>query len=45
MKTMKSPPAGVKLVMEAICILKGIKAERIPDPSGSGNNFNPPIPS
>ena len=34
---MKSPPAGVKLVMEAICILKGIKAERIPDPSGSGN--------
>ena len=37
MKTMKSPPAGVKLVMEAICILKGIKAERIPDPSGSGN--------
>jgi len=37
MKTMKSPPAGVKLVMEAICILKGIKAERIPDPSGSGD--------
>ena len=36
MKTMKSPPAGVKLVMEAICILKGMKAERIPDPSGSG---------
>lgn len=36
MKTMKSPPAGVKLVMEAICILKGIKPERIPDPSGSG---------
>lgn len=37
MKTMKQPPAGVKLVMEAICILKGIKAERIPDPSGTGN--------
>lgn len=37
MKSMKQPPAGVKLVMEAICILKGIKAERIPDPSGSGN--------
>ena len=36
MKTMKSPPAGVKLVMEAICTLKGIKAEKIPDPSGSG---------
>ncbi|KAA0715776.1 Dynein heavy chain 7, axonemal [Triplophysa tibetana] len=35
-KTMKAPPAGVKLVMEAICILKGIKPDRIPDPSGSG---------
>lgn len=33
---MISPPAGVKLVMEAICILKGIKPDRIPDPSGSG---------
>lgn len=39
MKTMKQPPAGVKLVMEAICILKGIKPERIPDPSGSGNRL------
>ncbi|TSM60567.1 Dynein heavy chain 7, axonemal [Bagarius yarrelli] len=35
-KSMKNPPAGVKLVMEAICILKGIKSDRIPDPSGSG---------
>ncbi|XP_031730848.1 dynein heavy chain 7, axonemal isoform X1 [Anarrhichthys ocellatus] len=35
-KSMKSPPPGVKLVMEAICILKGIKPDRIPDPSGSG---------
>ncbi|OBS81697.1 hypothetical protein A6R68_24313, partial [Neotoma lepida] len=35
-KSMKSPPAGVKLVMEAICILKGIKADKIPDPTGSG---------
>lgn len=33
---MKSPPDGVKLVMEAVCILKGIKPGRIPDPSGSG---------
>uniref|UniRef100_A0A8C4J970 Dynein axonemal heavy chain 7 n=1 Tax=Dromaius novaehollandiae TaxID=8790 RepID=A0A8C4J970_DRONO len=32
-KSMKSPPAGVKLVMEAICILKGIKADKIPDPT------------
>ena len=38
-KTMKSPPSGVKLVMEAICILKGIKPERIPDPSGSGKKI------
>ncbi|KAK7169080.1 hypothetical protein R3I93_005162 [Phoxinus phoxinus] len=35
-KAMKNPPAGVKVVMEAICILKGIKPDRIPDPSGSG---------
>ncbi len=38
-KTMKSPPAGVKLVMEAICILKGMKSDRIPDPSGSGKKI------
>ncbi|XP_075385072.1 dynein axonemal heavy chain 7 [Tenrec ecaudatus] len=38
-KSMKSPPAGVKLVMEAICILKGIKADKIPDPSGSGKKI------
>ncbi|KAF3842869.1 hypothetical protein F7725_001718 [Dissostichus mawsoni] len=30
------PPPAVKLVMEAICILKGIKPDRVPDPSGSG---------
>ncbi|KAG7467511.1 hypothetical protein MATL_G00154460 [Megalops atlanticus] len=35
-KSMKSPPAAVKIVMEAICILKGIKPDRVPDPSGSG---------
>lgn len=38
-KTMKSPPAGVKLVMEAICILKGVKSDRMPDPSGSGKKI------
>ena len=32
-KTMKSPPYGVKLVMESVCVLKGIKPERIPDPA------------
>ncbi|XP_073998137.1 dynein axonemal heavy chain 3-like isoform X3 [Rhodnius prolixus] len=35
-KSMKNPPAGVKLVMEAVCVMKGIKPERKPDPSGSG---------
>ncbi|XP_020300595.1 dynein heavy chain 3, axonemal isoform X2 [Pseudomyrmex gracilis] len=31
-KAMKSPPAGVRLVMEAICVLKGIKPEKVQDP-------------
>ncbi|XP_076459412.1 dynein axonemal heavy chain 7-like [Babylonia areolata] len=38
-KSMKSPPNGVRLVMEAICVLKGVKADRIPDPSGSGKKI------
>lgn len=38
-KTMKSPPSGVKLVMEAVCILKGVKPDRVPDPSGSGKKI------
>ncbi|KAM8960487.1 dynein axonemal heavy chain 3 [Pelodytes ibericus] len=35
-KSMQNPPAPVKLVMESICVMKGIKPERKPDPSGSG---------
>ncbi|KAJ3098250.1 Dynein heavy chain 3, axonemal [Phlyctochytrium planicorne] len=35
-KSMKNPPGAVKLVMEAICIMKGIKPARIKDPGGSG---------
>lgn len=35
-KAMKNPPDGVKLVMEAVCVMKDLKAEKIPDPSGSG---------
>lgn len=31
---MKNPPAGVRLVMEAVCVIKGIKPDRITDPSG-----------
>ena len=33
-KAMKKPPAGVKLVMEAVCILKGVKPEMVKDPAG-----------
>ena len=35
-KSMKNPPNAVKIVMEAICIMKGIKPARIKDPAGSG---------
>ncbi|KAL2299010.1 hypothetical protein Nmel_014623 [Mimus melanotis] len=35
-KSMQNPPGPVKLVMESICIMRSIKAERKPDPSGSG---------
>ncbi|KAM3608317.1 uncharacterized protein V6R79_023014 [Siganus canaliculatus] len=38
-KSMKSPPTAVKLVMEAICILKGVKPDRVPDPSGTGKKI------
>ena len=33
---MNNPPYGIKLVMEAICILKGVKPDRVPDPAGTG---------
>ncbi|KYN33583.1 Dynein heavy chain 3, axonemal [Trachymyrmex septentrionalis] len=32
-KAMKAPPAGVRLVMEAVCVLKGIKPDRVLDPT------------
>ena len=32
-KGMKSPPAAVKLVMEAVCIMKGLKPTRVKDAS------------
>ncbi|EDQ87504.1 uncharacterized protein MONBRDRAFT_37951 [Monosiga brevicollis MX1] len=31
---MKSPPAGVKLVMEAVCVMKDVKPEKVNDPAG-----------
>ncbi|XP_058438165.1 dynein axonemal heavy chain 12 isoform X2 [Marmota monax] len=38
-KSMKSPPSGVKLVMAAICVMKDIKPEKISDPSGTGGKI------
>lgn len=35
-KSMTNPPGAVKLVMESICVMKGIKPERKPDAGGSG---------
>ncbi|XP_073386521.1 uncharacterized protein [Physcomitrium patens] len=35
-KSMKNPPAAVKLVMEACCIMKGVASRKIPDPSKPG---------
>ncbi|XP_042223547.1 dynein axonemal heavy chain 3-like [Homarus americanus] len=35
-KAMKNPPSGVKLVMEAVCVMLDLKPERKPDPNGSG---------
>lgn len=35
-KTMKTPAAGIRLVMEAICIIKDVKPDRKPNPSGVG---------
>ncbi|KAF7282405.1 hypothetical protein GWI33_002719 [Rhynchophorus ferrugineus] len=32
-KSMKNPPDAVKLVMAAVCIIKGVKPDRVPDPS------------
>ncbi|KAJ3091162.1 Dynein heavy chain 7, axonemal [Quaeritorhiza haematococci] len=34
LKSMKSPPPGVKLVMEAVCIMKDVKPVKVPDGSG-----------
>ncbi|XP_060776842.1 dynein axonemal heavy chain 3 [Neoarius graeffei] len=38
-KSMLNPPGPVKLVMESICVMKGIKPERKPDPGGSGKKI------
>ncbi len=33
---LQNPHPTIKLVMEAVCIMKSVKPERKPDPSGSG---------
>uniref|UniRef100_T1IWC0 AAA+ ATPase domain-containing protein n=1 Tax=Strigamia maritima TaxID=126957 RepID=T1IWC0_STRMM len=35
-KSMKQPPAVVKLVLEAVCVMKEIRPDKIKDPSGAG---------
>lgn len=32
-KSMKNPPAAIKLVMAAVCVMKDIKPDRVPDPA------------
>lgn len=34
-KSMKNPPDAIKLVMAAVCIMKNVKPDRVPDP-GTG---------
>jgi len=34
-KSMKNPPSGVKIVMEAICIMRSVKPARIKDSNGN----------
>ncbi|RVE70747.1 hypothetical protein OJAV_G00066880 [Oryzias javanicus] len=39
-KAMKNPPSGVKLVMAAVCVMKNVKPDRIPDPAGTGKKIS-----
>ena len=38
-KSMKSPPAGVKIVMAAVCVMKDIKPDKINDPDKPGQKI------
>ena len=35
-KALKKPPDGVRLTIEALCIMFGIKPEKVPNPAGKG---------
>ncbi|XP_015440426.1 PREDICTED: LOW QUALITY PROTEIN: dynein heavy chain 7, axonemal [Dufourea novaeangliae] len=38
-RSMKRPPAGVRLVMEAVCILKDVKPDRVQTPEGMVEDY------
>ncbi|XP_061720397.1 dynein axonemal heavy chain 12-like [Cydia pomonella] len=38
-KSMKNPPATVKMVMAAVCVMKGIPPDKIPDPDNPGKKI------
>ncbi|XP_052285538.1 dynein axonemal heavy chain 12-like isoform X2 [Dreissena polymorpha] len=38
-KSMKSPPSGVKIVMAAVCVMKNIQPEKIADPDKPGQKI------
>ncbi|KOX76420.1 Dynein heavy chain 7, axonemal [Melipona quadrifasciata] len=38
-RSMKRPPAGVRLVMEAVCILKDVKPEKVKTPDGIVDDY------
>lgn len=38
-KSMKSPPSGVKLVMAAVCVMKDIKPDKVNDPDKPGQKI------
>jgi dynein heavy chain len=39
-KSLKTPPAGVKLVMQAVCVMMGVKPDKIKDPEGGMKKVN-----
>ena len=39
-KALKSPPAGVKLVMEAVCIMRGVAPKKVQDPANPAKKID-----
>lgn len=39
-KSMKNPPEMVKTVMAAVCVMKGVSPDKIPDPNKPGQKVN-----